>query len=80
MEKITKEEMDKLTLQVGSSTLVRTVVLQMKPGEILKVEPEDWNQKNGPGAMCSRIQKTTGMEFSVKTIANRQGWVIERVK
>jgi hypothetical protein len=80
MRKLTREEADKLMLRKGSSSAVRTAVLHLQPGEILMIEKHDWKQKNGPGQMCSRITKSTGMIFTVSALASGEGWVVERVK
>ncbi len=60
--------------------MVRTAVLHLKPGEILMIERKDWNQKNGPGQMCTRLTKSTGMKFKLNAIADGSGWVVERVE
>ena len=80
MKKLTKEEAAKLVLRKGSSTAVRTAVVHLQVGEILMIEKTDWKQKNGPGQMCSRIKRSTGMEFLVNAVADGSGWIVERVK
>ena len=80
MRKITREEAGSFTIKRGSSTAVRTAVMNMKLGEILLVEKKDWKQKNGPGQMLTRVKKRTGMEFRCDIIASGEGWIVERVK
>ncbi len=80
MKKLTREEADKLILRKGSSSAVRTAVLHLQPGEILMIEKHDWNQKNGPGQMLTRLGKSTGMVFNLNALADGRGWVVERVK
>lgn len=80
MKKLTREEADKLILRKGSSSAVRTAVVHLAVGEILMIERKDWNQKNGPGQMCSRITASTGMEFKLNALASGEGWIVERVK
>ena len=80
MKKLTKEEAGKLVLRKGSSSPVRTGVVHLKVGEILLIEKTDWNQKNGPGQMCSRITKASGKEFSINAVADGSGWIVERMK
>jgi hypothetical protein len=80
MRKITKEEAAGLVIRKGSSSVVRTAVMNLKPGEILLVEKKDWNQKNGPGQMLTRLRKSTGVDCKVSVLANGGGWIIERVK
>lgn len=80
MKKLTKEDAAKLVLRKGTSSPVRTAVVHMQVGEILLIEKTDWNQQNGPGQMCSRITKTTVQEYRLNAVADRSGWVVERVK
>lgn len=78
MKKLTKEDAAKLLLRKGTSSPVRTAVVQMQVGEILLIEKADWSQRNGPGQMCSRITKRTGQEYKLNAVADGSGWVVER--
>ena len=79
MKKLTKEEAAKLSFKLGTSTVVRTVVMHLDLEEILLIEKKDWTQKNGPGQMLTRITEKTNRKFSMKTLADDSGWVVERV-
>jgi len=78
MKKVTKEEAEKMTVRLGSSTVVRSTVMNMQVGEILQIEPSDWHQSKGPGQMLGRLKKTTGRSFTLKTVVSG-GWLVERV-
>lgn len=80
MKKLTKEEAGNFILKKGSSSVVRTAVMNMKLGEILLIEKKDWKPINGPGQMLTRVRKKTGMEFKLNAIASGEGWIVERVK
>lgn len=80
MRKISKEEAGMFTIKRGTSSVVRTAVMHLKPGEILFVGKKDWKQKNGLGQMLTRLKKRTGMEFRCDIIASGEGWLVERVK
>jgi len=80
MKKLTKEEASKFVLNRGSSSIARTAVMHMQPGEILLIEKTDWQQQNGPGQMLSRVTKATGREFKLETVATGEGWIVERLK
>ena len=67
-----------MTVKVGSSTVVRTTVMNMQVGEILHIEMNDWQQSKGPGQMLGRLKKTTGKAFTIKTVLSG-GWIVERV-
>jgi len=78
MKRLTKEEAERMTVRVGSSTVVRSTVMNMQVGEILQIEPNDWQQSKGPGQMLGRLKKTHGLVFKVKTVLSG-GWLVERV-
>lgn len=82
MKKITREEADNLILKPhGRATYFRSVVLSMKPGEIIFVEPKDWTQKSRePGTYLNIICKKTDMKFKCSKTLSKPGWVIERTK
>ncbi len=79
MKKLTKEEAAKLEFKLGTSTVVRTVVMHLNVGEILLIKRREWTQKNGPGQMLTRITEKTNRKFSLKTLADDSGWIVERV-
>jgi len=78
MKKLTKEEAEKMTVRLGSSTVVRSTVMNMQVGEILHIEPNDWLKSKGPGQMLGRLKKTSGKSFTLKTVVSG-GWLVERV-
>ena len=80
MKKITKEEAEQLEYRIGTSTVVRTAVMHMQPGELLLIERKDWTQRNGPGQMLKRISDKTQWKFVLKALANGSGWIVERIE
>ena len=80
MKKITKEEAEKLQTKLGSSTVVRTEVTFMKVGEVLIIEKRDWTQKKGPGQMLQRVTEKTKQRYTLKTLADESGWLVERIE
>ncbi len=80
MKKITKEDAAKLATKIGSSSAVRTAVIYLQVGEVLVIERSDWTQKKGPGQMVQRVTERTKQKYTVKTLADDSGWVVERVE
>jgi len=81
MKKLSMEEAQGYVIRRASCSPLRTALEQLAVGEIMLVEPKDWNQqKNGPGVMCQRIKKQSGMEYKVSVVASGEGWLVERVR
>jgi hypothetical protein len=66
--------------RVSNSTFVRTMIMNLEPGEILLIERKDWRQKNGPGMMCGVITRKYGRKFKVDTLVDGSGWLVERLE
>jgi hypothetical protein len=82
MKRLTEEEAGKIMLKpAGRGSLIRTMLLSMKPGEILLIEPKDWKwKKKTPTTMCRRVEKKTTLHFTCLKAADGSGWVVRRVK
>ncbi|GDX53034.1 MAG: hypothetical protein D4R43_03180 [Sphingobacteriales bacterium] len=79
MRKITKEEAEKFVTQRASTTPIRSAAEGLKPGEILLIELNDWQQKKGPYYMLKKIEKLFGYKYDCKKISSGDGWIVERV-
>ncbi|MES2620699.1 MAG: hypothetical protein V4615_07595 [Bacteroidota bacterium] len=80
MKKISKEDAAQIVLMEGKSSAVRTALINLQPGEILQIDKADWKQRNGPQQMITRLEKGTTKQFKVRRFANKQGWLVERVR
>ncbi|MCG3166759.1 MAG: hypothetical protein POELPBGB_02541 [Bacteroidia bacterium] len=83
MKKLTPEELDKMELKPpGRVGYVRSAIVNMKPGEILLIEPKDWKWKDKwPDTLCKRIeQKHKDMKLKVSIAMDKSGWVVVREK
>lgn len=79
MRKLSKEEVERLQMLTGRSSLVRTEVLKLKPGEFLEVNKGDWKQKNSPIQMLQALEDRFKHKYQMHTLAVKTGWVIERM-
>jgi len=79
MRKLTKEEVAQLHIVKGRSTPVRTEVLKLKAGEFLEVKKGEWIQKNSPIQMLQTLEKRFKHKYEMHTLADKTGWVIERL-
>lgn len=79
MRKLTKEEVAQLHIVKGRSTPVRTEVLKLKTGEFLEVKKGEWVQKNSPIQMLQTLEKRFKHKYEMHTLADKTGWVIERL-
>jgi hypothetical protein len=82
MRKLTREEANKTPWKPdGKSSYARTVLMMMKKGDIILLEPKDWTQKTRtPGTYCLQLGRKTGGKWTCRTVADGSGWMIERVK
>lgn len=79
MKKISKEEAEKFDVREGGWSKLRTHLMNMKKDEILHVTRAEVPVKRGPFNTISRISSSV-RKYSVKTIGDKSGWLIERVK
>ncbi len=83
MKKLTKEEAEAIVTRApGNSTYLRSVLLGMKSGEYLHVEPKDWKWKSKtPHYLCRRLeQQYSTVKFDCKVALDGSGWIIKREK
>jgi hypothetical protein len=78
MQKITKEEADKMLFSSHGKSYLRLTLEQMKKGEILHIQPADCRNKRGPFEAVSRSSTST-RKYKVRTLHGRKGWLVERV-
>ena len=82
MKKITEEEKAAmLTRPLRKQGLVRTMLLRMKVGDIILIEPHEWTWTSAtPGYLCRRVEAKTTMKFEVeKVLPPEAGWIVTRV-
>lgn len=80
MRKITREELAQRSILKGKSSPLRMAIVGLQVGEILEVFRSDWNQKNSPVQMIQRVEESFGRKFGFYHLADKSGWIIERVK
>lgn len=83
MKQITEEEKATfVTRPLRKQSLVRTLLLNMKPADILFIETHEWTWKSAtPGYLCRRVEEKTDRKFECeKVLQPKSGWVITRVK
>lgn len=81
MKKLTREDLEKMQLKPsGRVGYLRSVIVNMKPGDIILIEPKDWKWKDKwPDTLCKRIeQKHKGMKLSTSRALDNSGWVVIR--
>lgn len=79
MEKISKEEFDKLLHNGrGNGTPLRGALLQLQPGEAVIVKKKEWKVKYTPFLVADRIERSHSIKFKKVSLADRSGWAIQR--
>ncbi|MEK6616244.1 MAG: hypothetical protein AABZ32_09060 [Bacteroidota bacterium] len=82
MRKITKEEAENLPIKgKGRASYLHSMILNMKPGDILVVEQGDISWKRGVSPLVRYIQRHhSKRRYTCKKIENGQGWLVTREK
>lgn len=82
MKKITEAEAEAIvTKPIGNASHLRTMLLDLKPAEILLVERKDWKWKTkAPSVMCRRLERRSTLKFDCKVALDGSGWLIKREK
>ena len=83
MKRITEEEKAQLiTRPMKRQGYVRTLLMNMKPADIILIEPKDWTWKSqAPSFLCRRVEAATAFKFDCeKVIGGSGGWIITRIK
>ncbi len=81
MEIISKEEMNKEPWRGrGHSSKVFRAIISLEPGQVLRIEPQDWGRKYPPSAITRYIQKKYNRTYVTLRHAAGKGWAVERIK
>ena len=81
MKHLTREEAAQLeTRPNGRLSWARGFLFGMKVGDIVLVERKDWKQNRVPSTVIKRMTGKEGREWTVKTLLDGSGWIIERVR
>jgi hypothetical protein len=81
MKLITKEERDKQPWRgKGGSSLVFRSLIELEVGQILFIEPQDWQRKHPPTTVARYIEKKYSRKFFTLRHAGGKGWAVERLK
>ena len=82
MKKLTREEADKIPRKPpGRSSYVRNILINMKVGDIVLIEPQDWGWKSKlPSALTKYIESNSAMRFKCEQALDKSGWVVERTE
>ncbi|MES2620043.1 MAG: hypothetical protein V4615_04255 [Bacteroidota bacterium] len=84
MKKLTAEEKAKfITRPMKRQGYVRTLLMNMKPGDIILLELVEWKWKTkSPSFLCRRVEEdNTGWKFECeKIVQGGSGWIITRTK
>ncbi len=82
MKKITREEKEKMELKPpGHMTHLRSMLINMKVGDIIHLEKKDWKWKSkAPTALLRRFEHRRSERFTCLMLVSGDGWVVERVK
>jgi hypothetical protein len=79
MKKLTIEEGATLFIgKTGRDSVLRKWLLELKPGEVLQIEKEDWQKKNTPYYIIARLKKTANLRFEYKRTLSG-GWIFRRL-
>jgi len=81
MKKITAEEAAAIDKKpIGRTSVVRAVMVNMKPGDFIFIERADWKWKDKPpSAICRKLEKSSTMKFKCDKALDGSGWVVERL-
>lgn len=80
---ISSEESGKYDKKVAvRTTLVRSMLLQMQPGQEIMVTKEEWKWKRvGPNRPCSNLERKSTLKFECYRVLNASGgWIIKRIE
>lgn len=82
MKRLTREEADQIRITPdGKGSRTRKLLMSMEVGEIILLEPSDWNQKKRkPGTYCLQLGRDVKRKWNCGKAMDRPGWVIERVE
>ena len=81
MKKLTAEEAEQITVKPhGRASLVRTMLLTMKPGEFILIENKDWKWKTQtPVTYCRGLEKRSKLKYDCHQTADASKWLVKRI-
>ncbi len=80
MEIIKKEAVPSiLPVAGGRDTRLRTMLLQLQPGDALFLPAAEWRNKRPPYNVVAYIKKTRGITFEYGRKADGSGWLFRRL-
>ncbi len=81
IKKITRAELEDMNRRpLGKKHAVRIAIEQLQPGEIITIDRTDFKWKgHTPKLICNQITKKTKVTFLVSWLADKSGWIVERV-
>ena len=74
-----EEAKDILLTSSGRQTKVSAMASELKVGEALIINREDWKRKKGPYAVINYLAKKTGRTFKKGRLPDGSGWVVKRI-
>jgi len=77
MKRITKDEYEKLSFKRAANPVL-IAIKELKVGEFLVVDIGEWKAKTPLGNFFSHLYKI-GRKFSIRTLADKKGWVVNRI-
>lgn len=81
MKKLTPEEAQQIDIKPpGRGSLVRTMLLTMKPGEYVLIENKDWKWRTRtPMTYCRTLEKRSKLKYECHRTADASGWLVKRI-
>ncbi len=83
MKQLTEEEKAQyVTRPMRKQGIVRTMLLNMKVGDIMLIESAEWKWTSAtPAFLCRRIEAKTTRKFECeKALQPKTGWIIVRTE
>ena len=82
MRKLTEDEAAAIPSRPrGRYSKARMIMMSMKVGDIILLEPSEWPQRrNGPHHMIRRIRMQGKLDWTCEQAMDGSGWIIKRIK
>lgn len=81
MKKISESQYKLLRLKARANSWMFDKVLvacsELKKGEFLLVDKEDWTRKSAPNGALNYLAEKLDKAFSVKQLIDESGWAVE---
>ena len=80
MKLISDEELNNLPLRgKGTASLAYNKIFNLKKGENLQIDKQDWKRRDTPGRICRYLEKKfPQVKYDVFTLTEKKGWVVKR--